>query len=150
MDLAEFRRAYLCQWPEVAKPGWDVIGQDAWGACADPGGAAVSGEVAFGCQISEDCTCHPQGRKHAAIVAAGRGAAGPGGRSTWCGTTTRGARWPGWRSCAEKHDPVAVVVDPRSQSGTLLQPLAEAGVLVTAADGAGGRGGPRGVPGPGE
>lgn len=34
MDLAEFRRAYLCQWPEVAKPGWDVIGQDAWGAAA--------------------------------------------------------------------------------------------------------------------
>jgi phage terminase large subunit-like protein len=34
MDLAEFRRAYGCQWPDVAKPGWDVIGQDAWGAAA--------------------------------------------------------------------------------------------------------------------
>lgn len=32
MELAEFRRAYLCQWPEVAKPGWGVIGQDAWSA----------------------------------------------------------------------------------------------------------------------
>jgi hypothetical protein len=32
---------------------------------------------------------------------------------------------------AEKHDPVAVVVDPRSQAGTLLRPLSEAGVLVT-------------------
>jgi hypothetical protein len=30
MDEAEFRRAYLCQWPEVARPGWGVIGQDAW------------------------------------------------------------------------------------------------------------------------
>jgi hypothetical protein len=30
MDLPEFRRAYLCQWPEVARPGWGVIGQDAW------------------------------------------------------------------------------------------------------------------------
>jgi hypothetical protein len=37
MDLAEFRRAYLCQWPEVAKPGWQAIGADAWGACAAPG-----------------------------------------------------------------------------------------------------------------
>jgi phage terminase large subunit-like protein len=37
MDLAEFRRAYLCQWPEVAKPGWGVIDQDAWGSAADPG-----------------------------------------------------------------------------------------------------------------
>ena len=28
------------------------------------------------------------------------------------------------------HDPVCVVVDPRSQAGTLLRPLAEAGMLV--------------------
>jgi phage terminase large subunit-like protein len=38
MDEAEFRRAYLCQWPEVAKPGWGVIGQDTWSAAAVPGG----------------------------------------------------------------------------------------------------------------
>jgi phage terminase large subunit-like protein len=38
MDLAEFRRAYLCQWPDVARPGWDVIGKDAWGAAAVPQG----------------------------------------------------------------------------------------------------------------
>ena len=25
MDLAEFRRAYLCQWPEVASPGWKLF-----------------------------------------------------------------------------------------------------------------------------
>jgi hypothetical protein len=30
----------------------------------------------------------------------------------------------------EKHDPVAVVVNPKSQSGTLVKPLGEAGVLV--------------------
>src|SRR5258708_1064822 len=34
MPLAEFRRAYLCQWPEIAKPGWDVISQQAWAAAA--------------------------------------------------------------------------------------------------------------------
>lgn len=32
MELAEFRRAYLCQWPEVARPGWDVISEQAWAA----------------------------------------------------------------------------------------------------------------------
>jgi len=37
MKLAEFRRAYGCQWPEVAKPGWDVIGEDAWSAGVLPG-----------------------------------------------------------------------------------------------------------------
>jgi phage terminase large subunit-like protein len=36
MELAEFRRAYLCQWPEVAKPGWGVIAQDAWLSCQNP------------------------------------------------------------------------------------------------------------------
>ena len=30
MDLAEFRRAYLCQWPEIARPGWEVISQQTW------------------------------------------------------------------------------------------------------------------------
>lgn len=32
MELSEFRRACLCQWPDVAKPGWQVIGQDTWAA----------------------------------------------------------------------------------------------------------------------
>jgi phage terminase large subunit-like protein len=36
MELPEFRRAYGCQWPDVAKPGWDVIGEDAWAAAANP------------------------------------------------------------------------------------------------------------------
>jgi phage terminase large subunit-like protein len=36
MDLAEFRRAYLCQWPEVAKPGWGVFSQSAWESCGHP------------------------------------------------------------------------------------------------------------------
>jgi hypothetical protein len=34
----------------------------------------------------------------------------------------------------EKHDPVAVALDPRSQAGTLVKPLAEAGILVTRLD----------------
>ena len=38
MDLAEFRRAYLCQWPEVAKPGWGVLSEDAWGSAVNPQG----------------------------------------------------------------------------------------------------------------
>lgn len=32
MEISEFRRAYLCQWPEVARPGWGVIGQADWAA----------------------------------------------------------------------------------------------------------------------
>jgi phage terminase large subunit-like protein len=30
MELAEFRRACLCQWPEVANPGWKLFSEDDW------------------------------------------------------------------------------------------------------------------------
>lgn len=87
-------------------------------------GAVVSGEVAFAAEISQD-------RKHCAVVAAGREMDGTRVvvDLVWY-DHPRGvvARLTGlW----EKHDPVAVVVDPRSQAGTLLLPLAEAGILVT-------------------
>jgi hypothetical protein len=35
MPLPEFRRAYLCQWPEVAKPGWQILSEDVWEAARD-------------------------------------------------------------------------------------------------------------------
>jgi phage terminase large subunit-like protein len=37
MELPEFRRAYLCQWPDVAKPGWGVVDEDTWSTAAAPG-----------------------------------------------------------------------------------------------------------------
>ncbi len=84
----------------------------------------MTGEVAFGLAVSED-------RKHASIVAAGRE---QGGTRlvvdlVWY-DHPRGvvARMSGLH---EKHDPVAVAVNPKSQSATLLKPLAEAGILVT-------------------
>jgi hypothetical protein len=90
----------------------------------------VSGEVVFAAAISEHCTCHPKGRQHASIVAAGRGKSG---------RVTIDLVWYGHPSGAvgrlaelnEKHDPLAVIVDAGSQSGTLLRPLADAGVWVT-------------------
>jgi phage terminase large subunit-like protein len=36
MELSEFRRACLCQWPDVAKPGWGVLSEDAWDRCLVP------------------------------------------------------------------------------------------------------------------
>jgi hypothetical protein len=83
----------------------------------------VSGEVAFGAAISED-------RKHGSIVAAGRGGSGkilvdlaPFYAHPRLLVARMGVLY-------EKHDPVAVVVNPKSQSGTLVKPLADAGVLV--------------------
>jgi len=87
-------------------------------------GSAVSGEVAFACEISED-------RRKAAVAASGREKDG-----------TRLVVDLLWyqhprdavdrlRELNLKHDPVAVVIDPRSQAATLLRPLADAGVPVT-------------------
>jgi hypothetical protein len=92
----------------------------------------VSGEIALAVEISED-------RKHAAIVGAGREKIVVDGEET---TGTRIVVDLVWydhprgavvklTELGVKHDPVATVVDPRSQAGTLLRPLAEAGVFVT-------------------
>jgi hypothetical protein len=84
----------------------------------------VSGEVAFACEISED-------RKRCSVVAAGREQDGTRVvvDLVWYdhprGAVTRLAE------LGSKHDPVATVIDPRSQAATLLRPLAEAGVPVT-------------------
>ena len=84
----------------------------------------MSGEVTFACEISED-------RKHAALVAAGREKDGTRVvvDLVWY-DHPRGAveRLAG---LCEKHDPVATVIDSRSQAATLIRPLAEAGVVVT-------------------
>jgi hypothetical protein len=84
----------------------------------------VSGEVAFGAEISED-------RKRCAIVAAGREA---GGTRVLVDLVwydhPRGAA-ARLDALYVKHDPVAVVVDGRSQSATLIKPLADAGIIVT-------------------
>lgn len=80
--------------------------------------------VAFGAAISED-------RRHAAVVAAGRSAAGKvlvdlspfyGHPALVVGKLAE---------LAGRHEPVGVVVNPKSQSGTMLRPLAEAGITVT-------------------
>ncbi len=83
----------------------------------------MSGEVAFGAAISED-------RKHGSIVAAGRSGSGkilvdlaPFYDHPRLLVARMGVLYA-------KHDPVAVVVNPKSQSGTLVKPLAEAGIIV--------------------
>ena len=84
----------------------------------------MSGECTFACELSED-------RKHASIVAAGREKDGPRVvvDLVWYdhprGAVERLA------ALGTKHDPIATVVDPRSQAATLIRPLAEAGVFVT-------------------
>ena len=83
----------------------------------------MSGEVTFACEISED-------RKHAAIIAAGREVDGTRLVVDLVFYEHPRGAVAKLAALGGAHDPVAVVVDPRSQAGTLLRPLAEAGVLV--------------------
>lgn len=83
----------------------------------------MSGEVAFAAEISGD-------RKLSAIIAAGRGDSGKVVIDLIWYAEPRGCA-ARLGELSEKHDPVAVVVDGRSQAVTLLPQLAELGVLVT-------------------
>jgi hypothetical protein len=83
----------------------------------------VSGFVAFGAEISRD-------RKHAAIVAAGRSDAGKILVDLVWYFHPRGAV-KRLDELYVKHDPVAIVVDGKSQAATLIRPLAEAGIIAT-------------------
>lgn len=87
----------------------------------------MTAEVAFAAEISQD-------RKRCAIVAAGRERGGTRivVDLTWY-QHPRGAA-ARLEQLWAKHDPVAVVVDPKSQAGTLLRPLADAGILVVQPD----------------
>lgn len=92
---------------------------------------AVSGEVAFACAISDRCSCHPKkSRKHGSIVAAGRSQSGKVlvDLSPFYGQPRLLVARMG--QLYVKHDPVAVVVNPKSHSGTLVKPLFEAGIVV--------------------
>ena len=83
----------------------------------------MSGEVAFGAAISED-------RQHGSIVAVGRSQSGKVlvDLSPFYGhPRLLVARMD---ELYVKHDPVAVVVNPKSQSGTLVKPLADVGIIV--------------------
>jgi hypothetical protein len=83
----------------------------------------VSGEVAFGCAISED-------RRHGSIVAAGRDGAGKilvDLAPFYDHPRLLVARMT---ALYAKHDPVAVVVNAKAQSGTLIEPLKNAGIIV--------------------
>ena len=84
----------------------------------------MSGEVAFAAEISEN-------RKRCAIMAAGREK--DGHRIlidlVWYdhprGAVARLVQ------LEAKHDPVAVVIDPRSHAATLIRPLRDEGVMLT-------------------
>jgi hypothetical protein len=125
MDLIEFQRAYLNQWPDrnVVDP---VIPHAVWKALADPASQIVDGLV-FGLDANPE-------RTHAAIASAGRRADSVGHVEVV--DTRSGTGWVVDRvvELNKRHEPLAWVLDPASAAGAWLPDLQEHGiepVLVT-------------------
>jgi hypothetical protein len=124
MGLPEFRRAYGCQWPDVANPGWAVISEDSWRALADPG-SLVADPVAFAVEVGRR-----GGQTMAAIAAAGRGR--DGRTHVEVVEYLPDTDWVPARMAElrKRHRPCTVVVDPSSHAGALIADLAAARVEV--------------------
>ena len=84
----------------------------------------MSAPVALAAAISED-------RKHASIVAAGRELGGTRLLVDLVWYDHRRGIVARLSELYAAHDPVSVALDPRSQAGTLVRPLADAGIVVT-------------------
>jgi hypothetical protein len=127
MGLAEFRRAYGCQWPEIANPGWAVITEDAWRVLGD--GDSPLDPVAFAVEVAP-------GRAMAAIGVAGHGVAGR--TNVQVVDYQPGTSWVPARlaELRRRHRPCAVVIDPNSHAGSLIADITAAGVEVTTPFGA--------------
>lgn len=125
----EFRRAFLNQWRD-GMVAIQVIPAEDWTACADPT-AAPDGRVAFALDVAPDASW-------AAIAVGGRTA---DGRPTGQVIDHRpGTSWvvPRVVELVDKWNPLAVALDPVSQSAALLNDLVAAHIepllMTTARD----------------
>lgn len=115
-----FRTEVLCQWVDViSDPPIDL---EAWARCRDEG-ATLDGSVVFGVDVS------PDGRSAAIGAASFR----PDGVVVVDVIEHHGGI--GWvvsrlLELVGRHEPLAVVIDPRSEASQLLPDLARAGVDV--------------------
>jgi hypothetical protein len=123
MDLAEFRRAYLNQWPDDAPDEWQVIGEQTWRALADTESVLMD-PVAFAIDVTPE-------RSDAAIAAAG--VSDKGLLRVEVVEHRRGTGWVVARmvELAAKWKPCAIVVDAAGPGGSLIAPLEAAGLEVT-------------------
>jgi phage terminase large subunit-like protein len=121
MELPEFRRAFLNQWPD-AFPIDAVIDAATWAALADPRSRAAD-PVAFAADMTPD-------RTFASIATAGRRK--DGRLHVEVVENNRGSEWvvPRLLALVAKWKPCAVVVDGAGPAGSLIAPLEAAGVEV--------------------
>jgi hypothetical protein len=123
MNLNEFRRAYLNQWPEDLPSGWLVISYDKWQKLLDAKSAAVN-PVAFGVEVKPD-------RSSAVIVAASFNRDAK--LHVEIVDQQKGVVWvPGrMQALVGRHKSLGVVVDPVGPAGALIEDLESLGIEIT-------------------
>jgi len=122
MDLPEFRRAYLNQWPDDAPDEWLVIPKGPWMALADPQ-SAIKGRLVFSIDMTPD-------RSFTALGASGKRADGL--RHVEVIDHKRGSGWTLDRAIEldRKWHPIGWVVDPAGPAGSLIAGMEAAGLNV--------------------
>jgi hypothetical protein len=122
MDLKEFRRAFLNQWPDDAPDEWMVIKEPAWTKLADPSSQTV-GPVAFAVDVTPD-------RSFGSIAVAGRRSDGK-----LHVEVVEHQAGTGWivdvvKKLHRLWKPVAVVIDAGGPAGSLIAELESAGIHI--------------------
>ncbi|MFG2056679.1 hypothetical protein ACGFI9_21915 [Micromonospora sp. NPDC048930] len=119
-DPVGFARERLCIWPVQIKAEGGPISAELWQHLAD-GQSKRVGDVAFGVAIAKN-------RRYAAIAVCGRRA---DGLLHWeIIAHAPGTHWLVKRlvKLAKKHDPVAIAIDARGPSASVIAALAKAGI----------------------
>lgn len=122
MELAEFRRAYLNQWPDDAPEEWLVVPRATWAALADPG-SQITSQVCFAADINPE-------RSHGAIDLAGLRS--DGRMQVEVVEHRRGTGWMVARAVEldQKWKPIGWVVDASGPAGSLVALMETAGLNV--------------------
>lgn len=133
MSDAGFARERLSVWPPDLSAGFAVIPEDDWRAALDEQSRIV-GDKAFAAAVSLD-------RKTSAIAACGRREDGRlhvevTSQSTPHGVELDNRPGTGWvvprlKELADRHKPVAVVIDEFGPTGSLIAPAEELGLDIT-------------------
>jgi hypothetical protein len=123
MELPEFRRAFLNQWPDDAPEEWLVIPRAAWESLADPGGQMLR-PGAFAVDVTPE-------RSYASLAVAGFRA--DGRMQLEIADHRRGTGWVVERALElrQRWGPLPFIVDAAGPAGSLVAPLEAAGIEVT-------------------
>ncbi|MFC9089004.1 terminase large subunit domain-containing protein [Nocardiopsis dassonvillei] len=123
MELPEFRRAYLNQWPDASPEEWLVIPREWWDSCHDPA-STIAGDLAICADVTPE-------RTMTSIAVAGR--RDDGFMHVEILEHASGTTWAVKRikELVAKHQPVHVVIDGAGPAGSLITGVENAGIEVT-------------------